>query len=161
MKKLFLVMLVVGLAVWVVPVANAGPDRSVVFSDCSFVREGSVSVTPDTLWFVSANSSGGRGTTHWFPPVAVPYASDNDGGLKYKKSAARTVLLYSEEPFQYKSHGGGLTFSPATWVQVDTLAGAGVPHSDTYPCWTVISWPDSVHIKEAGSDTVNCVIGYD
>lgn len=175
MRKVILLVLVVALAVWLVPAASAGPDRSVIFSDCSFSKPIGISIAAlDSVWFVVENRGGGFGADAWFPPTPVPIASDNNGGRMFKKSAVSKLLMYSRVPFSFNAHTGGNTFwstSHLSQTHVDTVGLGGVAvasdgvllvyNTDTFPCWATVDWPDSVFFNYAASDTVFMEAGYE
>lgn len=164
--RVFLVVLL--LAVLSVP-AMAGPDRAAIFSDCTYYRPvAGATVTLDTLWFTKTQ----KGATNsfdgviagelfdWFPPLVIPVGSDNDGGQVRLKRPVKKVLLHSRVPFTYRVFSNGIT--PKTWFDIaDTNSMvSGPPHSDEFPCWTVVSWPDSIFVAEAGGDSVFVTVGY-
>lgn len=165
MRILVVLLLALVLAVPCV----AGPDVSEVFADCDFWRTvPGATVTLDTLWFSrtaptlaagTATAGAGNAGMDWFPPAFVPYGHLSDGSLIKTYKPVKRVLLYSRVPFMYRPFSAGgvnkLIFDIA-----DTNTTAGVSKSDTYPCWTVLSYPDSVRVAESGADSVQVMVGY-
>ena len=175
--------LLVVLCVLLVAVTSfAGPDRAAIFADCTFHQSVvGAGVTLDTLWFtdVQANAavglSGGSRSfdglaaaeiSAWHPPKQVPDGSDYNGQIRKVKKPVKVALLYSRVPFTYRVWANGET--PRTWFDVaDTVstgfaASVGVAglHTSEFPCWAVVSYPDSLYVAEAGGDSVQVDVGY-
>ena len=169
--KRFLIPLALVAALLSVGTAQAGNIEDLMI-DCDFVRFGIAAVELDTLWF-SADSPG-QGTAQWtvqandyFGIATVPNGIQGDGTISYKRSRVKKVLLLSEEPFQYKPwYAGGFTTTEAAaahrFVLVDTvdISGANGTEMSKFPCRAMITWPDSMILKEGGNDTVRFFLGY-
>jgi len=160
------------LALFVGVVALGGPDRSAVFDDCTFHQSVvGAGVTLDTLWFTASQANAGAGLdfdglaaaeiSAWHPPKQVPVGANYTGEVLTIKRPVKTALLYSRVPFTYRAFANGET--PRTWFDVaDTttyMSGNGTPGLE-YPCWAIVSYPDSIYIAEAGGDSVQLDLGY-
>lgn len=170
-------LLVLILCLLAVP-AMAGPNFAEIFAGFDLVRAPAsyVTVTGDTLWFtkdapnVNAALFAAQ-TADWFPPILVPYDSKGDGSLKKEMRPVRRVCLFSRGPFTFRpyvasqtlgtSGAAALTRCVADTMATGSFAGVGVGrNTDTYPCWAIVDYPDSIRIYEAGSDTVLAAFGY-
>ena len=142
--------------------------------DCDYVSHGQFA-TPgaDTLWFTSAtpteHSAAALQLADWYAPLMVPFAS-NSGELQTSKRRVKAIKFYSRVPFSLLiDHPVGKA-SIATYVTVDTTSSTvgglastavGRYHGETFPCVKIVQgYPDSVKVKEAGSDTVWFDLGY-
>ena len=159
-----------GLVLLVPVLAFGGPDFDQIFADCDFWKYGDFAdVTLDTLWFSPTQANAGSGLSFdatieeddWFGPALVPIGAAGDGSLLKEVRPVKKSLLYSRVPFTVHVYAQGSTTIPQFVATVDTLGMVGSPpHCDTFPCWTTISWPDSVYVAEAGSDSVGVAVGY-
>lgn len=172
MRKMIFSLLVLVVVLGLVGVASAGPDRSVIFADCVFTRTpAAIVLTGDTLWYTKDTPNVNAGlfaaqSQDWFGVAWVPTGSKGDGSLKVDRKPVKKALLYSRAPFTYRAYAQGATMignaAASTRAVVDTVSsGGGTPIArDTFPCWTVISYPDTLRIYEAGSDSVFVDHGY-
>ena len=158
--------------------ASAGADRAAIFADCTFFHDiPTPSANLDTLWFTTLQANAATGLSFdglsvaelraQTPPLAIPVGSDNNGVIQVLKRPVKKLLVRAEKPFTYRAFSNGIT-PQAIFVTVDTVStslsviadAVGLIYGDKYPCWEVISYPDSVYLDAAASDSLHCVVGY-
>lgn len=142
---------------------------------CTVVRIGPfVTVGADTLWFTKAtpNVNAALFTAQkadWIKPTLVAVGSDRSGNAMTETRRVKTVKLFSRQPFSFLAFYGSATaqdgvLSPSTvYVLVDSVGrgNASTAKLDRYPCVAFVpGFPDSIRIKESGSDTVKTALGY-
>lgn len=175
MKKAILLLMAIVLLALPAFAQIAPPSRMALIDGCEFVREVEY-CTPgaDTLWFTKAtpNVNAALFTAQkadWFKPFAIPVGTNTAGELLKQTRRVKAVHLYSRQQFSYRAFypGGtsqsGDVSSGAVYCLADSVGrsnplNAALPK---YPAHTVIyGYPDSIRVKESGSDTVKVRLGY-
>ncbi len=142
-------------------------DHNTLFSDCEYWKNvADCTVGADTLWFTTGtpteHAAAALQAADWFGTKAVPIRVKTDGDYVYAVRRPTKVFFYSELPFYYKTFYTDGTNSGTAYMYADTMSvfGRNSSHGERWPCHTMITYMDSVYIKEAGSDTVRCIVGY-
>ena len=126
-------------------------------------------VTADTLWFTKTlaaayNSGAAAVAADWFAPSSIPWYADGNGVINTVTAPVTRALMYSRVPFTYQAWAQG-TSTGAFAVTVDTVGvisrGAGTTIGDEFPCWEIVTFPDTLVIAEAGADSVVVDLGYE
>lgn len=176
MKRLttFLLAAIAILAVALPCVAQTNPLTPEI-PGCTVVRVGPfVTVSADTLWFTKAapNANAALFTAQkadWLKPTLVGVNSDRNGNVVTETRRVKTVKLFSRQPFSFLAFYGSATaqdgvLSPSTvYCLVDSVGrgNASTSKIDRYPCVAFVpGFPDSIRIKESGTDTVKTTLGY-
>lgn len=148
------------------PVAGSIPG-------CSFTRYANFIVTADTLWFTKAapNANAALFTAQkadWFKPASMP-VTDQAGNLTLGTKRVKSVQMYSRQPFSVRVFyptalaQDGVLETGSVFVYADSLGRSNALNSklERFPCVvTIEGYPDSIRVKETGSDTVRVRLGY-
>lgn len=175
MKKAILLLLAV-LLLALPALAETLPPRFGLIEGCDFVRDVEhCTVGADTLWFTKAtpNANAALFTVQkadWFKPIALPTGTNAQGELLKQTRRVKAVHLYSRQAFSYRAFypGGtsqsGDVSSGTVYCLVDSLVRAPIAASalvqKAVAQAIIYGYPDSIRVKEAGSDTVKVRLGY-
>lgn len=142
---------------------------------CTVVRIGPfVTISADTLWFTKAapNPNAALFTAQkadWLKPTLIAVGSDRNGNVQTETRRVKTVKLFSRQPFSFlafypsASAQDGVLSPSTVYCLVDSVSrgNASTSRLDKYPCIAYVpGFPDSIRIKEAGTDTVKTALGY-
>lgn len=177
MRKFLLTILALALLLPALFVPALATERDPVargIPECSFTRYAGFIVTADTLWFTKAtpNANAALFTAQkadWFKPALMPVA-DQAGNLTLATKRVKSVQLYSRQPFSVRAFyptalaQDGVLETGSVFVYADSLGRSNALNSklERFPCvLTLEGYPDSVRVKESGSDTVRVRLGYE
>lgn len=116
----------------------------------------------DTLWFTKACPEPAATATlaQWLGATDIYVAKYNSSDRRTVSARVDALRLYAAKPFARKVFGGGN--SGLNHVIADTLVQSGAvgDFSVLYPCEAWVTFPDSLRITPAESDTVFIEVRY-